>query len=116
MSEQLSLFDFSPAIVARDEAFERIESNNEEWMRLAVLQVEQMQRYKPSDFPSEFRAEQLNYRLRHHIGEPTKPKAWGALINKLIRMNFIEKTGRYEPMQAERSHGRETKVYRWRDA
>lgn len=98
---------------AKNAGMQRILDNNDEWKRLCIIQTEQLRIHRPSDFPSEFRFEELTERLKTHIGEPTRPEAWGALCGVLIRRKLIEKTGRYEPMKVSRSHGRETKVYRF---
>lgn len=108
--EQLSHIE-RPAIVARDAAIERVESNNQEWLNLAFLNSQNYLRIVRRG--QEFTGEQLRLWLEPTIGEIPSAGCMGALTLKLIRKHVIEKTGRYAQMVTEKSHGRETKLYRW---
>lgn len=44
--------------------------------------------------------------------EPHHHNAWGAMVATWVREGLLVATGRYQPMRAKGSHGRETKVYR----
>jgi hypothetical protein len=110
MTHQLS-YSEQPAIIARDVAIAQVEANNHEWLALALLNTQNYLRIVKRD--QEFTGEQLRLWLEPTIGKMPSAGCMGALTLQLIGKHIIEKTGRYAPMVTEKSHGRETKVYRF---
>lgn len=110
---QMDLLDWQPpAIIARDTALAQVEANSDEWMRLAIITVEQLRR-SYGTFPITFLAENLRHEITIQVGRPHSPKVWGALTMKLIRAGIINKTGKWRPMADKKSHARMTAEYSW---
>lgn len=100
---------FNQAIQKRNSALQQVEDNSGDWFAIALIELRELKHHKNQ----EFTGEQLRRWLTPLIGNPHSVNTWGALIMKARREGVIEPTGRYAPMQSEKSHGRETKVYRW---
>lgn len=106
MNLDLPLFSASKK---REQALAKVENNSGDWFRLALIELTEFKHVKRQ----EFTGENIRYWLTPLIGKPHSPNAWGALIMRARRSGLIEPTGRYAPMKSEKSHGRETKIYRW---
>jgi len=115
MSEQPSLLDWTPAVVARDAGLAQVQSNNPDWFALAMIELEEIARHGSSSWANieTFTGETIRQMIAPLVGHPRSPNAWGALIMSALRKKFIEPTGQYTAMKAERSHARKTAVYRW---
>lgn len=95
---------------ARDDAIESVaEAEKELWRK---KHDEELLRFvKEND---EFIAEDFRhwFCLTRGHEQPHKPQVWGAMWMTAVRRMWIEKTGKYAPMQQRSSHGRESAVYR----
>jgi hypothetical protein len=92
---------------ARDEALDKVATNNRTWMRDAL----RMMRGLPAGELGT--AEDIGRRLRWAgLPNPTDPGAWGALIMQAIQKGLIVNTGKRRKMKARKSHARSTAVYR----
>lgn len=107
---QPDMFAYTEARQARDAALQTIEANAEEWINLAMIEVENM---RLSGIFHSFISEDIRLWLSPRIGRPHTPKVWGALTMKLIRAKKIFATGQWVHMNEKRSHGRQTPQYVW---
>jgi hypothetical protein len=114
----LPLLDAIAADQALEEALNRVKNNNEQWMALALVQLRQFALSHDAWANTEhgITGEDIRFMLLPHIGHPTTPKAWGALIGAAIKQGIIEATGAYRKMKDVRSHSRKTPVYRFMGA
>ena len=100
---QTLLFD---ECLARDAATARVLDNaGEDWRDAAERVFESMT-------DDELTGEDIRLACEAAGVKPHHNNAWGAFILSLVRDGRLEATGRYRPMRAAGSHGRETKVYR----
>jgi len=107
------LLDFIASAQARDDGMSRVIDNNDEWMRISLLQIEQFVR-SPQGWANVEHGvigEDIRVMVIKHCGHPSTPKAWGGLILKAIHAKLLIPTGRYRSMKAVKSHARKTPIY-----
>ncbi len=103
--DQMDLF---AAREARDEALTRVSSNAGDWTtqaRVAFLRA----------FLGGWEGTGEDIRLtltRLGLTAPHHHNAWGAFVSGLRKSGWIVPTGEWRNMKGEKSHARETKVYR----
>src|SRR5262245_19927570 len=90
----------------RDAGIALVTSHNELWMDLCIKEAQNFVLTRES-----FTGEDIRFHLQKRVGYPRHANAWGALINRLIRLRVITPTGRYRPMRDDNSHARSTPVY-----
>jgi hypothetical protein len=106
----MSLLDYAEAMERKKAAIDTVAANSSEWMALALIELERM----INSFPESFAGEFIRVKLTPWIGKPHSPNAWGALTRTALNRKLIEPTGQWTPMLAEKSHGRQTPLYRKR--
>ena len=106
----LPLFDAAASRGARDEGITRVADHNQNFM---ILAFDEILRLRSEHDGEVFVGEDLRAALIEKGIVPSKPHAWGALINQLIKRNLIVPTGIYLPMRDVKSHARKTSQYRW---
>jgi hypothetical protein len=113
MNSSAPLLDFIASAQARDEGMERVVDNNNDWARLAFIQLEQISHAHGGWANTEHgvMGEDIRCMLTPRIGKPSSPHAWGALTNAAIRKGLIVATGQYRSMKDVRSHARKTAIY-----
>lgn len=102
---RMTLFDTEVAVFARDIALERVEGGAGDWFTDAV-----------NGFPNlplgdTFTGEDIRRVVIGSLGKPHHHNAFGALVNRLVRLGWIRRTGEYRSMREVRSHARQTPVY-----
>lgn len=105
--------DYLPAVIARNAGLQQVESNNETWMTLALLEVENVRRSSQwANVQSGFTGEDLRHMIRS-VGKPDSPNAYGALVMTLVKRKVLIATGEYRAMKDKKSHARKTPIYTW---
>ena len=101
-------FDLFVSRAARDTGIAKVTSSNSKWMECALDAIRNI------PLGSEVTGEDIRMKLiaMASVGMPSKPHAWGALVNAAVRTKLITMTGEYRPMTAKASHARRTPVYR----
>ena len=98
--------DLFQAREARDAAMAQVMANTPpDWKDAARDIVARMK-------GEEVTGEDIRFQCERQRVQPHHSNAWGAFIAGLVREGVLEKTGRYVQMRAEKSHARETKLYR----
>jgi hypothetical protein len=115
MASAAPLLDYIASAKARDECMQRVDENNQNWMALALLQLQQLARSHGSWANTEHgvTGEDIRVMLLPHVGHPNSPNAWGNLTMQAVRKKLIVATGEYRPMKDVRSHARKTPVYQF---
>jgi hypothetical protein len=115
MCSAAPLLDYLEGVKRRDEGMRIVAANNEEWLRLALIELEQMSR-SSSDWENMehgFIGEDIRNMLIPRIGRPTTPHCYGAMIRIALQRGLIEETGKLRAMKDVNSHARRSMVYRW---
>jgi len=105
----MDLFDHAQARLARDEALQRVRDNAGPWFEVAMQNLRQ---HLPAGWIGT--GEDIRFKLviDHGCPEPHHHNTWGSLVTHALKRGYLAKTGEYRRMRAEKSHARETKVYR----
>ncbi len=105
--------DFGPLFgeVLRDEGIAKVTEHNENWMDLAIREVERFTIQSDEGGEGNFTGEDIRFWCSRTIGCPHHPNAWGALTNTLLKRKIIKPTGEWRKMRDDRSHARKTPVY-----
>jgi hypothetical protein len=106
MPDSLPLIAYAEA--ARNRALHQVEQNNEEWFRLALLQIANLRKREGQQ---EVTGEDIRRMLEPAIGKPSHPNAWGAVIATAMRRKLLFDTGRMGRMTSITSHARKTTIY-----
>ena len=89
----------------RDEGIETVVENSRSWQDMALDIVKSMP-------DGELMGEDIHRKVQAAIGEPHHPNAYGALIMKAIRADFLAKTGAYKKSSRPSAHARVNPVYK----
>jgi truncated hemoglobin YjbI len=99
------LFDAVEARARRDTGLKRVGNNAHEFMEAGLAAIARL----PKGL--EYTGERIRALLLHQGIVPHHHNAWGALITVALKGGYLHSTGRYEAMQAKKSHARKTQVY-----
>lgn len=108
--EVLPLLSYIEMQQQKNAALEQVGDHAGEWIGNALIELADLKRSKPH----EFTGESIRFWLTPLIGKPHSTGAWGALVRQAIAKKIIEPTGHYGTMLSEKSHGRETRLYRFK--
>jgi len=100
--------DLFAAREARDKAVERVETNAGDWSSQAR---NAFRRIIPPGW--EGTGEDIRFELtKNGVPQPHHHNAWGPFIVGIRKIGWITPTGRYKNMSSNKSHARESKIYR----
>ena len=105
----MDLFDFTQAIVARDEGIAKVADNSQPWFARDYVALAQ---FCKSNRGAEVIGEDIRRALMDQGLKPHHPNAWGALIRCAVKDEYLHRTGAWRSPSAVASHGRPTSVYR----
>jgi hypothetical protein len=110
------LLDYIASAKGREDGVQSVTTNNREWLRLALIQIEQLAlgKHEWSNLESGFIGEDLRAMLVPQIGRPSTPHCYGAMVRMALQRELIEETGKLRAMKDVNSHARRSMVYRWR--
>ena len=103
-NEDLFQFSDNRAALLRNEAIDRVIGSNNHWIDQCIAGL-------PFFMKRDFTGEDLRHFFESKGIRPNSPKAWGALVNTLIRRKLIRRTGERRHMRDSQSHARMTDVY-----
>jgi hypothetical protein len=115
MDSAFPLLDYGAAQKARDEGIKEVSENNQTWMALALLQIEQFARTHDGWANTEHgvTGEGIRVMLVPRVGHPNSQNCYGALIRTAIKRGLLVETGTLRAMKTEKSNARRTMVYRF---
>lgn len=104
---QPDLFDAARALRERDVGIRRVIDGNPEFKQCAAAYIDRL----PYDWWGSGEDIRRGY-LNTSEPKPSHPNAWGGVIMGAVRRGVLINTGKRKHMEAEKSHGRTTDIYR----
>lgn len=104
---QPDLFDAARAMRERDVGIKRVIVSNPEFKQCAAAYIDSL----PYDWWGSGEDIRRGY-LNTGQPKPAHPNAWGGVIMGAVRRGALINTGKRKHMEAEKSHGRSTDIYR----
>jgi hypothetical protein len=98
------LFQAADARRARDLAIAKVSASSSDFIAAGLLFISRLQ--------GEYTGEEIRLAMQEQAIVPPTPNAMGALIKTAAKRGLIVPTGTYRQMETERSHARETRVWR----